>query len=101
MELVLFEVALSYLIRKVEKNFEWNEKKTVLSNQVVLFEYFVNHIMETNRIIHSFKGEAFETDFIKVLHHFFSLVMAMFVVQTICMNEEFRVSVLIFIFINI
>jgi hypothetical protein len=45
MELVFFEIALSDFISKVEKSFKWNEEETLISDHVVLFEYFVNHVL--------------------------------------------------------
>lgn len=96
MELVLLEVPLSNFIWKVEESLEWDEEKTILSNQIILFEYFVNHVLQTDGVIHSFESKALETNFIKVLHHLFSLVMAVFIVQAICKQEELCISILIF-----
>lgn len=44
-EFVFFEVALSNFVGKVEQSFKLNEEETLISNHVVLFEDFVNHVL--------------------------------------------------------
>lgn len=88
MEFVFFKVTLGDFVSKVEQSFELNEEKTLVSNHVVFLENFVNHVLQTNGIIYSSEGEAIKTNFIKVFHDFFSLIMTVFVIQAICMYEE-------------
>ena len=87
-ELVFFKVPLRNFISKVEESFKFNEEKTMVSNHVILLENLVNHELKTDSIIDSSESETIKTNFIKVFHYFFFLVVAMVVIQAICMDEE-------------
>lgn len=58
MKLVFLKVSLSYFARKVKKCLKWNEKQTLFAHHVVLFKYFVDHVLQTNGIVYSSEREA-------------------------------------------